>query len=188
MIHSRQELVGNTAVTKKPLRRLYQSLPRISGLMLWLMAATAVWGQQPDPVVLQAMIEKARTEWDVPGLSVAIVKDGQLVLSRGFGVRELGKPEPVDGDTVFAIASNTKAFTAAAVAMLQEEGRLGWDDKVQTHLPWLQLYDPWVSAELRIDDLLCHRSGLGTFSGDLLWWGTPYSPEQVLRRAKILPA
>lgn len=188
MIHSRQESFGNTAATKRPRRRLYQSLPRISGLMLWLMAATAVWGQQPDPVVLQAMIEKARTEWDVPGLSVAIVKDGQLVLSRGFGVRELGKPEPVDGDTVFAIASNTKAFTAAAVAMLQEEGRLGWDDKVQTHLPWLQLYDPWVTAEMRIDDLLCHRSGLGTFSGDLLWWGTPYSPEQVLRRAKLLPS
>ena len=137
---------------------------------------------------LSQLIEKARAEWAVPGLAVAIVKDGEVLLSRGFGVRELMKPEPIDGDTLFAIASNSKAFTAAALAMLEEEGKVAWDDRVQSHLPWLQLYDPFVSAELRIDDLLCHRSGLGTFSGDLLWWGTSYSPEDVLKRARHLPA
>ncbi len=137
---------------------------------------------------LKGIIEQARADWNVPGLCVAIVKDGQVVLSEGFGVRELGKPETVDGDTLFAIASNTKAFTAAAIAMLEEEGKLHWEDHVQQHLPWLQMYDPYVSSELRIDDLLCHRSGLGTFSGDLLWWGTPYSPEEVLRRTRHLPA
>lgn len=142
----------------------------------------------PDAELLAAAIESARAEWEVPGLSVAIVKDGQVLLARGFGVRELGKPDTVDADTLFAIASNTKAFTAAAIAMLEEEGKLKWQDPVQQHLPWLQLYDPYVSAEIRIDDLLCHRSGLGTFSGDLLWWGTPYSPEEVLRRMKYLSA
>jgi len=146
--------------------------------------------QNPEPtlVALAECIEKARADWDVPGLSVAVVRNGQLFLSQGFGVRELGKSEPVDGDTLFAIASNTKAFTAAGLAMLEEEGKVHWDDRVQQHLPWLQLYDPYVSYELRVDDLLCHRSGLGTFSGDLLWWGTGYSPEDVLRRARHLPA
>ena len=135
---------------------------------------------------LATTISKAREDWSVPGLAVAVVKDGQVVMARGFGVRELGKPDEVDADTVFAIASNTKAFTAASLAILQEDGKLQWDDRVQKFLPWLQLYDPWVSADLRVDDLLCHRSGLGTFSGDLLWWGTPYSPEEVLRRTRHL--
>lgn len=139
-----------------------------------------------DVAKLDGVIAKAREEWSVPGLSVAIVKDGKVLLSKGYGVRELGKPEGVDGDTLFAIASNTKAFTAAAVAMLAEENKLRFDDPVQRHLPWMQLYDSWVSAELRVDDLLCHRSGLGTFSGDLLWWGTPYSPEEILRRTRHL--
>ena len=142
----------------------------------------------PDLTQLKSIIEQARADWNVPGLCVAIVKDGQVVLAEGFGVRELGKSDAVDGDTVFAIASNTKAFTAAAIAMLEEEGKLHWDDHVQQYLPWLQLYNSYVSAELRIDDLLCHRSGLGTFSGDLLWWGTPYSPKEVLQRTKHLPA
>lgn len=143
----------------------------------------------PDPVAadLAALIEKSRVDWNVPGLSVAIIKDGQVFLSSGFGVREFGKPDAVDADTLFAIASNSKAFTAAALAMLEEEGKLKWSDRVQQHLPWLELYDRYVSTELRIDDLLCHRSGLGTFSGDLLWWGTPYSPEEILRRTKHLP-
>ncbi len=155
---------------------------------LWSAAAFAQDSVPTSRQALSELIEKARADWNVPGLSVAVIKDGQVVLSQGFGIRELGKPEPVDADTLFAIASNSKAFTAAAIAMLEEDGKLKWDDPVQAHLPWLQLYDPWVSAEIRVDDLLCHRSGLGTFSGDLLWWGTPYSPEDVLRRAKHLPA
>ncbi|MFO1001628.1 MAG: serine hydrolase domain-containing protein [Planctomycetaceae bacterium] len=164
-----------------------------------LLSGTALLGQTPDPVVasvpsgpvvadIASLIEKSRAEWDVPGLSVAIVKDGQVFFSSGFGVREFGKTEAVDGDTLFAIASNSKAFTAAALAMLDEEGKLKWSDRVQQHLPWLELYDRYVSTELRVDDLLCHRSGLGTFSGDLLWWGTPYSPEEVLRRARHVSA
>ena len=143
--------------------------------------------QQPDIAAIEAQIELARQQWKVPGLCVAIVKDGHVLLAKGFGVREINRPEPVDAETLFAIASNTKAFTAAAICMLEEDGRLHRSDRVQQHLPWLRLKDSWISAELRIDDLLCHRSGLGTFSGDLLWWGTPYSPEDVLRRTRYLP-
>ena len=164
---------------------------RIGVIVFLVLLPQLLWAQTrvvPTADELAERIEKARTDWNVPGLSVAVVKDGQVLLSRGFGTRELGKPEIVDGDTLFAIASNTKAFTAAAIAILNEDGKLLWSDRAQQYLPWLQLYDPYVSHELRIDDLLCHRSGLGTFSGDLLWWGTPYSPEAVLRRTKHLPA
>lgn len=164
-------------------------LPRLLiavGALLWCEVGA---GQtvKPDPAQLSALIEQARVDWNVPGLSIAIVKDGHVLLASGFGVREIGKPDSVNADTVFAIASNTKAFTAAAIAMLEEEGKIHWDDHVQQYLPWLQLYDPYISAEIRIDDLLCHRSGLGTFSGDLLWWGTSYTPEEVLRRTRHLP-
>ena len=143
--------------------------------------------QRPDAAALDRYIAEARATWEVPGLAVAIVKDGETVLARGYGVRELGAGGAVDEHTLFAIASNTKAFTVAALAMLVAEGKLSWDDRVQQHLPWFQLYDPYVSAEMRIRDLLSHRSGLGTYSGDLLWYGTPYSPEEVVRRTRFVP-
>jgi len=136
---------------------------------------------------LDTFIAETQRAWPVPGLAVAIVKDGETVLAKGYGVRELGSPDAVDEHTLFAIASNTKAFTAAALAILIEEGKLGWDDPVTDHLPYFRLYDPYVSQEMRIRDLLSHRSGLGTFSGDLLWYGTGYSAEEVVRRARYLP-
>ena len=152
-----------------------------------LLLRTIAFAQTPDISELDEYIAGAREAWDVPGLAVAIVKDDRVVLAKGYGVREHEKAEAVDADTLFAIASNTKAFTAATLAMLAEEGKLTWKDRVQEHLPYFRLYDPYVSAEMRVDDLLCHRSGLGTFSGDLLWYGTPYSPEEVIRRTRHLP-
>ncbi len=131
-------------------------------------------------------IEAARIEWAVPGLAVAVVKDDQVLLSKGYGVKRSGSPETVDGDTLFAIASNSKAFTAAALAILVDEGKVGWDDPVVRHLPYFRLKDPLASSDIRVRDLLCHRSGLGTFSGDLLWWGTPYTPKEILQRAALL--
>lgn len=167
----------------------------LSLLACALMLATAARGQErapADPVDtklaqtmadLDAYIEASRKKWQVPGLSVAVVKDDQLVLCKGYGVRRVGEDELVDGQTLFAIASNSKAFTAAALAILIDEGKLSWDDHVSKYLPWFKLRDQLASAEIRIRDLLCHRSGLGTFSGDLLWWGTEYSPREVLERA-----
>lgn len=136
---------------------------------------------------LDQQIATARQAWQVPGLSVAIIKDGEVVLCKGYGVRQVGQEEVVDADTLFAIASNTKAFTAVLMGMLVDERKVSWDDPVRDHLEYFQLYDPYVSQDMRITDLLCHRSGLGTFSGDLLWYGTHYTPEEVLRRTRFVP-
>jgi CubicO group peptidase (beta-lactamase class C family) len=135
---------------------------------------------------IDAYAAKAGQEWKVPGFSVAIVKDDKVVFAKGYGVRELGKPETVDKDTLFAVASNTKAFTSAALATLVDEGRLRWDDPVTKHLPWFQLYDPYVTREMTVRDLLSHRSGLATFGGDLLWYETTYSREEIIRRVRFL--
>jgi CubicO group peptidase (beta-lactamase class C family) len=129
---------------------------------------------------------KAGREWQVPGFAVAIVKDDKVVFAKGYGVRELGKPERVDPDTLFAIASNTKAFTAAALALLVDEGKLSWDDPVTKHLPGFQLHDPFTTRELTVRDLLSHRSGLATFGGDLLWYETNYPRAEIIRRVRHL--
>ncbi|UNK57648.1 serine hydrolase [Pseudoxanthomonas daejeonensis] len=141
-----------------------------------------------DPAQLDAWVEQVRERFEVPGVAVAVVKDGQVVLERGWGVRELGKPEAVDAHTLFAIASNTKAFTAASLSMLADEGRLSLDDKVVEHLPDFRMSDPYVTGEMRVRDLLTHRSGLGLGAGDLLFWpGSSYSNEEVVRRLKDVP-
>lgn len=144
--------------------------------------------QQPDLAAFDAYVAEARSDWNVPGMAVAIVKDGEVIFAKGYGVRELGGSAQVDEHTLFAVASNTKAFTTAALAMMVDQGRLSWDDRVQQHLPWFEVYDPWVSREMRVRDLLSHRSGLGVYSGDILWWAAPYPAEEVVRRARHLPA
>jgi len=129
---------------------------------------------------------KALTDWQVPGMSIAIVRNDSILLSKGYGVLEVNKSEKVNDKTLFAIASNTKAFTAAALAILVDEGKIKWDDQVIKYIPWFQLYDPFVTQNMKIRDLLSHRSGLETFSGDLLWFGSTYSREEVIRRARFL--
>ncbi|QRR04076.1 serine hydrolase [Dyadobacter sandarakinus] len=106
-------------------------------------------------------VEEVRKDWEVPGLAMTIVKDGKVILKKGYGVRELGKPEPVDTMTLFACASTTKAMTVTLLGMLVDEGRLRWNDPVQKFLPELQLYDPYVSREVTIRDLLVHNTGVG---------------------------
>jgi CubicO group peptidase (beta-lactamase class C family) len=120
------------------------------------------------------------------GMAIAIVKDDKVVSAKGYGIRELGKPDKVDADTVFAIASNSKAFTTAALAILVDEKKVSWNDKVSKFLPDFQMYDPWVTSELTIRDLVTHRVGLDTFSGDLLWYETTYTPDEILRRVRFL--
>jgi CubicO group peptidase (beta-lactamase class C family) len=135
-----------------------------------------------------AFVEGVRRQFDVPGIAVAIVKDGKVVLERGYGVRELGKDVPVDAHTLFAIASNTKAFTSASLSMLADEGKLSLDDRVVDILPWVQMSDAYVTREMRVRDLLAHRSGLSLGAGDLLYWPTTdYSTEEVARRLRNVP-
>lgn len=123
-------------------------------------------------------------EWEVPGLAIAVVKDDAVVFARGYGVREMGRPERVDENTVFAIASITKSFTSASVGMLVDEGKVRWDDPVTQHLPSFQLGDPWVTREFTVRDLLSHRSGLER--GDWLWFGTSYDRDDVVSHLRYL--
>ena len=121
-----------------------------------------------------------------PGMAIAVIKDDKILLAKGYGTRELGKNAPVNENTLFAIASNSKAFTTAGLAILVDEKKIAWDDKVSKYLPDFDMYDPWVTSELTIRDLVTHRVGLDTFSGDLLWYETTYTPGQILERVKHL--
>ena len=138
---------------------------------------------QPAPLKgLDGYVKQAMAEWDVPGLSLAVVKDDSVVYARGYGVREVGTDDPVDAHTLFAVGSTSKAFTAALLGQLVDEGELSWSDPVTNHLPWFQLQDPWVTRKLTVRDLLTHRSGLPRCDG--LWYGTNYSREEILRRVR----
>lgn len=150
-------------------------------------AATAPSTLPAQLVDFDAYVESVRRTFSVPGIAVAVVKDGEIVFEHGYGERELGKA-PVDAQTLFAIASNTKAFTATALNLLAEDGKLTLDDRVVDHLPWFQMSDPYVTREMRIRDLLAHRSGLSLGAGDLLYWPTTdYTGEEVARRLGKVP-
>ena len=134
-----------------------------------------------DEQKITTAIEQSMARFDVPGMAVAVVENGKVAYAQGFGVRNLESEEPVNADTLFGIASNTKAFTSAALAMLVDEGKLSWDDKVIDHLPEFRLYDPYATREMTIRDLLSHRSGLGLGQGDLMIWpDTDKSVAQIL--------
>lgn len=156
---------------------------------VWLWAAGAALAALPPALAdFDAYVERVRTTFEVPGIAVAIVKDGAVALEKGYGVRRLGGTSPVDAHTQFAIASNTKAFAAATLALLVDEKKLKWDDRVIDHLPWFAMSDPFVTREMRIRDLLVHRSGLALGAGDLLYWpATDYSTEEVVRRLRHVP-
>lgn len=133
---------------------------------------------------LDEYIEKAREQWGVPGLAIAIVKDDEVIFAKGYGVKSIETNEPVDENSLFAVASNSKAFTTTALQMLVDEGKLDWDDKVIEYLPWFEAYNPYVTANMTIEDLVTHRSGYGTFSGDLLWFDTKLTREEVVKQMK----
>ena len=157
--------------------------------------AFAIAGAQqsaPRPAALPAAIAEsvaaAMKTFEVPGLALTIVKDGDVVLARGFGVKTLGRPGDVDAGTRFGIASNTKAFTATALGLLVEDGEIQWDAPVQRYLPWFQMSDSYVTREMTVRDLLVHRSGLGLGAGDLLWWPeSTYNRDEIARRIRFLP-
>jgi CubicO group peptidase (beta-lactamase class C family) len=142
---------------------------------------------QAQEVDWNALIETWRKEYNIPGMSVGIIRDGHVIVKKGFGFLEEGKTSEVNEHTLFSIASNTKAFISASIATLVEEGKISWDDKVRKWLPYFQLYDPCVSDMMTIRDLLSHRSGLGTFSGDVIWYRSEYSAEDVVKKAAAIP-
>lgn len=143
--------------------------------------ATSAFAAPPEG--FDARVEQAMRSRDVPGMAIAIVEDGQVTLAKGYGVRAIGGEAPVDADTLFPTGSTGKAVTAAALALLVDEGRLGWDDRVIDHLPDFRMYDAWVTREMTVRDLLVHRSGLGLGAGDLL-----FIPRSSRGRADIVRA
>ena len=145
-----------------------------------LLAASApAWADPPEGFVER--VEQLREHSGAPGIAIAIVEQGETTLAHGWGVRKLGEPARVDADTIFATGSTGKAFTTAALATLVDQGKIGWDDKVIDHIPWFRMYDPWVTSEITVRDLLVHRSGLGLGAGDLL-----YVPRSSLGRKETV--
>lgn len=136
---------------------------------------------------LDRYVTEAMAEFDIPGIAIGVIKNGEIEHLKGYGVREVGKEGPVNGDTLYAIASNSKAFTAAALAILVDDGVLDWDDKVIDYLPNFRMMDAWVTREFTIRDLLTHRSGMGLGAGDLMFWpSTEVSRTEIIENIRHL--
>ncbi len=149
---------------------------------------TKVYTQEIQPVEIDKLVESTIKTFKVPGIAVAIVKDGKMVFAKGYGVRSLATGKPVDEHTLFGIASNSKAFTTTALGILVDEGKINWDDRVIDYIPDFRLYDPYVSEDFRIRDLLTHRSGMGLGAGDLMIWpdGTDFTRADVIHNLRYL--
>src|SRR4029077_1327353 len=156
-----------------PLHRTVRITLVTAGLALFAPSgAPAQSFRQKD---FDAYVARGLQALQTPGAAIAVVKDGQVLFAKGYGVRSSGDTARVDAHTLFQIASNTKAFTTAALAMLVDYGKLSWDDPVTRLLPGFQLYDPYVTREFTVRDLVTHRSGLGLGAGDLLWFHSNYN-------------
>jgi CubicO group peptidase (beta-lactamase class C family) len=161
----------------------------VVSVVVWAgaVAGASAQARAAPPSDLDSYVERVMRTFEVPGAAVAIVKDGHVVVAKGYGVRKLGDRTPIDAQTRFGIASNTKAFTATALALLVEAGEMDWDAPVIHYVPWFQMYDPYVTRELTVRDLLVHRSGLGLGAGDLLWWPpSTYDRHEIIRRLRYL--
>lgn len=155
---------------------------------LMAFASMAAYGQNIPTQTIDQVTEKALKAFDVPGMAVAVIKDGTIVHSKGYGVASIKTNQKVTSSTLFGIASNSKAFTAAALAILVDEGKIKWDDKVQQHIPEFKMYNDYVSREFTIRDLLTHRSGLGLGAGDLMVWpdGHNFTPKDIIANIQYL--
>ena len=159
-------------------------------IALFLFAFSGGYSQSKTKIDLKKLDKyyaKMVKDWDIPSASIGIVKNGELIFTGNYGVIEEGKKEKPNKETLYAIASNSKAFTSAIIGILVQEGKLSWDDKVKKHLPYFAMYDPWVSEHITIRDILCHRSGLGTFSGDNIWYKSNASSKEIIEHIKYVP-
>ena len=151
------------------------------------LATAATLAAAAPPAGLEQRVEQLRKDFGVPGVTIAIVEDGKVTFAHGWGVRDISTNQPVDADTIFFTGSTGKAFTNAALATLVDEGKIKWDDKVIDHMPDFRMWDPWVTREMTIRDLLVHRSGLGLGEGDLLFLpNSTLSRKETVRRIRYL--
>lgn len=151
------------------------------------LAALALPAQAAPPAGFEDRVEKLRTEFGAPGVTIAIVENGQTTLAKGWGTQLLGTQKAVGPRTIFATGSTGKAFTVAALAILVDQGKIKWDDKVIDHMPDFRMYDAWVTREMTIRDLLVHRSGLGLGAGDLLFVpNSDLSRKETVKRLRYI--
>lgn len=148
----------------------------------------STYAQTPSFVTdsLDRYVERALAGWDIPGVAVLVVKDGKVIVAKGYGYLETGKPEKVDGNTLFMIASNTKAFTGTAMAMLEQEKKCSLNDRVKKYLPEFKMQDAWVSDHLTLTDVMSHRIGMETFQGDFMYWESALTRDEVIQKFGLL--
>jgi len=135
---------------------------------------------------LDSYIHRGMKEWQVPGLAIAIVKDGQVILQKGFGVRDISKPDKVDEHTLFMIASNSKLFTGTSIAKLDHEKKIALNDPVTRYLPWFRMWDSTTTRLITLRDVLCHRLGTKTFQGDFTFWDSNLPKDSILWKLRYL--
>ncbi|HEU5184042.1 MAG TPA: serine hydrolase [Gemmatimonadaceae bacterium] len=154
-------------------------------IALAVIAPASSYAQAREPYPgFDAYVETARKTWKVPGVAIAIVRNDSVILAKGYGVKDIAKPDRVTERTMFAIGSSSKAFTSAGLGILVDEKKVAWDDPAEKHLSGFHLFDPYASRELTIRDILSHRSGLAR--GDMLWYGTELDRDEILRRTRFL--
>jgi CubicO group peptidase (beta-lactamase class C family) len=162
-------------------------MKKYSILFIFLLIATLTFSQSKKQIkALDTYYEKVLNEWNIPGMAIAIVSGDKIIFEKGYGFADLEKKKKVNENTLFAVASNSKAFTGMSIAQLVDQNRISWDDKVIDYLPYYRSYNNYVTNETTVEDLLCHRNGLKTFSGDLLWYGTDLKPEEIIWSAQYL--
>ncbi|XWW46039.1 serine hydrolase [Fibrella sp. USSR17] len=160
----------------------------LASLLLLPLGVAFAQPAQPSFVTdsLDSYIRRGMADWQIPGLAISIVKDGKVIVSKGYGVREFDRPEPVDENTLFLIASNSKLFTGTAIANLDAQKKLSLDDKVTKYMPDFALYDPSSTQLVTVRDLLSHRLGTKTFQGDFSFWDTNVPRAEIIRRMRLL--
>ncbi|MEP5935512.1 MAG: serine hydrolase domain-containing protein, partial [Winogradskyella arenosi] len=162
---------------------------RLKALFSFLLLITLSFGYaQIEDKQLDSLIVETLSTFEVPGISVGIYKDGEIVYAKGHGLRSLNNKKAMNAETLVGIASNSKGFTCFALAMMVDAGKLNWDDKVRTHIPEFQLSDPWVTEAFTVRDLVTHRSGLGLGAGDLMFFpeGSDFTIEDIISNLRYL--
>ncbi len=149
----------------------------------------SLFAQEIPPFLTDSLdiyVQRGMTNWQIPGAAVLVVKDGKIIVAKGYGVKELGTNNRVDENTLFMIGSNTKAFTGTALALIENDGKLKLDDKVTKYLPNFKMKDSWITKELNIIDLVTHRMGLQTFQGDFMYWASDLTADEVIEKFGML--
>ena len=163
-------------------------LLKLSIFVLLLAACGISQAQVLSSSAIDSLVERSMKAFDVPGIAVGVIKDGKVIHAKGYGVRSLSTMQKMDENTLFGIASNSKAFTTTALGILVDEGKLRWDDKVTDYIPEFKLYSPYVTEEFTIRDLLTHRSGLGLGAGDLMFFpdSADFTVKDVIHNLRYL--